>query len=488
MATSQGATPANLYSGGNAILDAQPFVAFQTNLLAREQAKNEAIGNGYQDMLKGLTPAGMRSQEVQPFVAKVNDLQGFYQQNQDKIKNPRIDNGAAQSEFNSRYNDAMGYAQQSKNAAGINKQVEDFRQKALLAGQSTTDQNMNDLIAHEYPIGDPRHKDFDVTSLNLNPKPLDIQKRVSLYSDMKPSKTTDAITPSTDDPSKSIVTTTAVFSPDDIKTVANRAMASYQSDPSFKMTIDNIAKDPIQYKQYNDLYNHVMGKNFDIGHPEELAFAHDLSLLQKNNTTQKVIPNETYVENQKFQHQVALKGVPTYKDKQDEGANLWTIPALQDVTQRAISDPSNLRTYKKSDGTQTTEYELPTNPLLLKALGNADAAFYNPDTKQYRPIFYDKYTKDADDGTYKKGDIVTSGGQKLISAEHSINPMSGQDVVEALAGKTVGKKYIAPEINSGLKSNQQGTTLSHSREDFKSAGWTDDQINKAVRAGKIKIQ
>ncbi len=480
MATSQGEAGGGIYSGGNALFNAQPFVQFQTNLLAREQAKNEALDNGYKDMLKGLTPAGMRSQEVAPFVDKVNGLQNFYLQNADKIKNPRLDRGAAAAEFNSRYNDALGYAQQSKNLVGVAKQTEDFRRQALLQGRSFTDQNTNDLIANEYPIGDPRHKDFDLTTINLNPKPFDLQKHLDLYKDVKPNKTTVSTITNPNNPAETIETSTGVFSPETVQGVATRAQAAYQTDPSYKTYIDNLAKDQTKYQQYNDLYKHVIGKDFDLNHPEELAFAHDLSLLQQNATTQKVLPNPVYTQQQENARQ--LRGFQ-HTDSKDAEAGLWTLKALRDLSDRAISNPDNARIYQTADGKQNSEYLLPANPLLIKSLTLGkeapDEVYFNPTTKEYRPIIYQR---DAD------GKIVQDAtGNKAVDLDKSKGTLGEADVIDAIAGKNVGKKLLANEVQSGITKNT-APVPTHTKSEFKSAGWTDDQINKALKAGKIKIR
>lgn len=443
MATSTGEAGGQIYGGGNQVFNAEPYVAFQSNLLAREAAKSDAIDDSYKGMIKGLTPAGLRSQDVGGFVDKVNGLQNFYLQNADKVKNPRLDNGSAASEFNSRFNDAMGYAQSSKDAVARATQFNQFKQKAQLTGQGLTDQNLSDYANDEKPLTDTTHKDFDISTLNLTPKALDLQKHLQLYEHLKPNQSTSNVATSPDDPSKSIVTTSASFSPDDIKAVANRAMTSYQTDPSFKNTIDKISQDPTLYKQYNDLYSHVMGKGFDIGHPEELAFAHDLSSLQQNNTSQEVIPNERYLENQKQADRVALKGVPTFKEKQDQQDNTF-IPKYVDNLISTSKPTLTGADIPVDNAMHPLEQKntISVDPTLINALstkGNKLSGLnYNKSDKTFTPSYYK---------TDDKGQVIKDEAGIPVHDVELEKPITRQQLEINLGSKVVSKANESKEMN-----------------------------------------
>lgn len=168
----------NPYAGGNVVLNNTPFVQFYTNMLARNQAKNEAFAKSFQDQAKTLTPAGMRGQDVPALMDAKNQWQQDWYKNKDLIQHPDKDNGEAWSKNQQLFNSAAAIPVQSKNlAAGtamIGKILSDPTKSRLLS-----DDAMKRFYEHNLSISDPNHKPIQETEFDsptFNPKPLSVSE------------------------------------------------------------------------------------------------------------------------------------------------------------------------------------------------------------------------------------------------------------------------------------------------------------------------
>lgn len=486
-------TPSGLYTGGAASFNAEPYVSFQTNLLATKAAKDEALNKYYTDMVGTIKPTGVRSQDIPGFIDKVNALQNLYLQKQDNIKNPLKDKGAAQSEFNARYNDILGYIESSKgrtaNQTLVAPILSDPDKRARVTAKTMADIHANDL-----PLNDPNSKELDPSSLNYDPKPFDLQSHLKLYTDLKPNKQATTLSPAPSDKLSNIETTTATFSPEDIKTIGSRALASYQSDPIYKSYIDNLAIDPAKFQQYNNIYKQAMGQDLDMKHPEELAFAHDLGLLQQNNTTQKIVPNE--------QAKLNAEEAKDKRVKQAQGsADVNTVipQYVNGLVANAKDVP--LSPYK----------DIPVDATLAKALDRKGSILggmqYNPSNNTFIPVYYQsnkdgniKYSQDGDGNYLDMNGDKTDDDHKIPLRDKQIEtPYTVDQLSLALGAKTVSKKTLPTEVGKSVSENQIPTTKipapsttysvgnkKYTHADLNKLGYTDEDIVKAQRLGTIK--
>lgn len=281
MATRTQAPYSNPYGGGAVVLDSTPYTQYFLNQKAKEQAKEEALDNYFKTLDTKINPAGMRTQEIPILLQQQNADREFYLQNKDRIKNPAKDNGQAYNEFMSRQQAKLAFVENSKKKADIYKQLvpifADPNKRALMA-----DEAISALQAHDLPITDPRHKEFDIASLNYNPKPFDVlsyQKKIpvkevageTIFENMPDYKTSFLRTPKTK--------ITQKFDKDQIAKIAE---SQYTQDPAYRKLVNDIGNNPTQYQIHNDIYKKFFGKNLDIQHPEQIAVAHTLSLLPKD--------------------------------------------------------------------------------------------------------------------------------------------------------------------------------------------------------------
>lgn len=265
--------PSNLYSGGSVVFDSQPYVNFYAQTMARKQAKDEALDQYYQNQFKSINSAGMRTQDIPFFTEKVNAAQQFYQQYRDKIKNPRLDGGKSQSEFQARLMDASNTTQKSKNEAKV---ITDFmptlRNPDLRS--RIPDSVMNDISVHELPLNDPNRKSFDPAKFNFNAKPFDIKMQGDYIKGVTSGVKFDEKTSVGKTDPKTLmqtVTTTSSLGDEGKESIRNKAAGAYATDPSVKEFVDKELSKPGNYHQLNEIFKKTFGA--DIQHSEDLMTA-----------------------------------------------------------------------------------------------------------------------------------------------------------------------------------------------------------------------
>lgn len=133
------------------------------------------------------------------------------------------------------------------------------------------------------------------------------------------------------------------------------------------------------------------------------------------------------------------------------------------------------------NGKEVKEKSIPMDAVLSKSLlkhGVEPSDLTITSDGKYRPIYY-KHTQN--------GDLVKSkreGGGYVVDTELSV-PITREQLKLSLGAKSVTPTQRTKEMNH---QQSQSPVVSHSRDEFKSAGWTDEQIDKAVKAGKINIK
>lgn len=279
-------TPRDLYTGGAVTFNSSPYVNFAANLMAKKQAKDEALDQYYQNLNKSINPAGVRTQDVPGFMEKTNALQNYWQQNKDAIKNPRLDGGRSQTEYNSRYQDIQGYINQSKN--------EELRKKPFIdiladpdKRERITDKMLYDVHLHDLPLTDPSRKSFDITQEDFNPKllsPEEFQKfNEGIGKGVNVDKNEIVTTPDPNDRFSNIVTTSARYSPEKLAAIGNEAKDAYTTNRRVSYTFEQShpfkewkQEHEPQFNKLNEIHRQVYGT--DITDNEDLYAA---SILQK---------------------------------------------------------------------------------------------------------------------------------------------------------------------------------------------------------------
>lgn len=455
--------PSGIFNEGAVVFDSQPYVNMYNQYQLRKQAKDEALDKYFQDFGKNITPAGMRNQDIPILTAKTNEWRDFYSQNKKEISNPRLDGGKAYSEYMSRYQDQLQTIEQSKNAAGRRKQM----------SQVMADPKKRDLVSEEtiqsmdhdnLPLNHPQYKPFDVAEFDYRPEPFDAKMREGVYRAM-----TSGLTPSKvagmpqQLPNFQIKTPyTQQFSPDDVKAIGNRAMAFADSDKSIKYYADkellpSVLKDPEKFNELNNVYKRYYGKDAETG--QELFAAQSILDLNRKSVEEKIEP-DVYgrdVAMQRIRHADA-KDLIDYKKKIDpndsEMNNLWVQQYLGQLKEDA--QKTKPIEYKYKNGTRVSEYDIPVDPVLGKALAEGsvtpDAVRVDSDGN-YRRIFYQRYGKGEEGG--KEGELKQANGKIAVDETISGKKITEDQVALALGYRGQTKKQLEGTMKSVLKDKTQ---------------------------------
>jgi len=303
--------PSTLYSGGQGIFNSTPFTQFALQQEAKRQAKDEALDKYYNDLPKSINGAGLRNQDVEGFMGKINGIRDFYANNRDAIKNPRLDNGKAQAEYNSRNTDASIYVSQSK-AEELKKSPfvkvlanPDMRQRVM-------DSDLQRLSLHDLPLNDPRRKSFDFSSIDFNPKEFTPQEmsvyQKGLSGGFQPSEKIVSSTPNSKD-----LTIKNVYkkqwSPEQLKSIADKDIANVLSDRRLEYNAQQVwnkVRDiPEQFQQYNDIFKSIYGQ--DIKTPEQLHSAMQVSGILGESVREEIKPDENARDLRNFGQQKQIQ-------------------------------------------------------------------------------------------------------------------------------------------------------------------------------------
>lgn len=492
-------TPNDLYTGGAAVFDSRPYVNFSAALMQRKQAKDEALDKYYNDLNKSINPAGVRTQDINGFMEKTNGMQTYWQQNKDAIKNPRLDNGKAQTEYQSRYQDIQGYVTSSKNEELKKKPFVD-----MLADpdkrERISDKMLYDVHLHDLPLNDPNRKSFDITQEEFSPKllsPEEFQKfNEGIGKGITQDKNEILTTPDPNDRFSNIETTTARYSPEKLVAIGNDARDAYATNRRVAYTWDNTHpfKDwkqghEQQFNKLNDIHRSIYGS--DIRDNEDLYSATILQKKLEPTSTSKKADNWEARDNRNFAQQKELEGIRFAHGKElaqfrkslggsgDGGSDddVWVEKYLDKLT----SEADKSVTYSPKSGTPTIEYVINLDPALKKALTvqvegkqvEPNTLYFNKETGKYRPVYY---------RTDKNYNPLTSGGKNLIMADVS-KPITKEQLKLALGVKAVSATQRTKEMTNSQpqskKTYKHSATGANGKKAFSDDGvhWFDENGN-----------
>ncbi len=476
--------PSDLYSGGSVKFDSQPFVNFYAQMKARKQAKDEALDQYYQNQFKNVNSAGMRTQDIPFFTEKVNAAQQFYQQYRDKIKNPRLDGGQAQAQFQARLTDASNTTQQSKNEAKVTQDVMPLLRDPDKRSR-IPDSVITDLAIHDLPLNDPNRKSFDFGKLNFDAKPFDVTMQKNYLQGVQQGlKMNEAITGIKKNPNDftQTVTTTASFGDEAKEAIRNRAAGAYGSDPSFKHFVDTELSKPNNYQQLNSIFKKQYGT--DIAHPEDLATAWSLGAIQDEQIKQKSEAN--WKDQQDYRHKQAIDLLNRRQAAEKSGEkelNMWVNNYLDilDEQSKAAGMKGNTVIGPKS----YQEVDIPLDPVLSKALarqGREPDYLRKTADGKYRPLFFQ-----YDDKGNPIPSTSTSGGYKIDFGLSQ--PISKEQMKLALGYKGQTKKDLGQTMGgtkAGSASGYKYNGKSYSHKELNEMGYDDELIQDAIKKGLIQ--
>lgn len=282
MATRINQPSSNPYAGGAVIFDSSPYANLYIQQVQREAAKDEALDKYFQEWGKSINPAGMRNQETGVLLDLVNQSRDFYFQNKKAIKNPALDGGRAYSEYMGKQKEAMALINNSKQLAQkqdlFNRNLFTAKQKGL----PIVDNTLVKIDRFNLPLNDPNWQDLNAEDFEFEAKPFDFAKFTrNIYGDTKLGERVASVKklPET---MQRVTTMETFLDESELPKIQSRAIAAYDSDPSFKAFVDELSFNPSEVSRLNSIYRDKYKK--DISNQKDLSVAFALSLSPAGKT------------------------------------------------------------------------------------------------------------------------------------------------------------------------------------------------------------
>ena len=261
----------------------------------KEAAKKEALDKYFMDYEKSLSPTGMRSQDQDVFMQKLNANKSFYLQNRDKILNPTKYGAQYQSQYMAGFKDMLSDVSRSKQAAANDKVAQEHYYQAQQKGLEVPDGYMDAVAMSQLPIN-KGYQPIDPYKWNFN-KPFDVEEfRKDIYGNVQPSEKRIKSTP--DNKGEIIDLVKYELAPDQLKSITTNAIMKYQNDAGVKKQVNNLIRTG-QYKNLDEYYKLLDPKGtLDDANPEHVAAALGLSLNLIGKTAEKRREDKMYWINQ----------------------------------------------------------------------------------------------------------------------------------------------------------------------------------------------
>lgn len=294
MATLNLHNPAHLYSGGAVGFDATPYVKMALDQRQKRQAREDSIDKYYQQLPNTINDKGVRDQEI-PILNQYRDaIFSYGMKNKEALRNPKIDNGKAQFEFNKLMGEAKNVARLSQDAAKEDLEIG----KLWLSKDNRWVVDDDEFIAanqrHNLPVTHPDFKKVDIP-LILQGKPFDEPTFAKdVRSRFKYTYDTPKIQDHPTDKMSQIEIPNPIISEDEKRKIYSFAAETFNRSGKFRKEIEtNLAKSPETLQALKE----ISIKTF--GHPiesdEDIAAAYTVSKLATPEIKPKTVQNKDAV-------------------------------------------------------------------------------------------------------------------------------------------------------------------------------------------------
>ena len=268
--------PSNLYEFGNVKVDSTPSVALYGQLMARKQAKDEAIDDYYRKLPHTINTAGMRDQDRAGLDQAINEWQKYGMQNKDKIRKGRNQEAF---DFDARHRAILAKIEESKNRAKTDLELGKMRFSKENSYIFDDPSFMKTQSKHSLPIWDANHKELDLGTVAIPPRPFGDDEQGKLWATatkgLTPGKQYD-YTKSKTNPQTGqvIVPFQKTFSPEQVKKIAEQYAGMTSQDKSAKAYYNNLINTPNK-DEWEELQNAYVKyfPNDIVDTPEKAAAA-----------------------------------------------------------------------------------------------------------------------------------------------------------------------------------------------------------------------
>lgn len=474
--------PPQLFTEGKVNLHS-PYFNNVLQYQAHRQAKDEALDKYYGNLPNTINEQNVRDVDIPILHQQKDAIQQYYMQNRDAIKK-----GNTPEAFNmgKMFRDVQGTVQESKNRTATATKLAQLRGNPKY-DYVFRDPNIIDKIqSHDLPVNDQNSKAINFNELTLPPAPFDVHKHLQGISGVKPNEDTPVYQDIPGDKFNRLQITPKKFSPEDLNAIHIYSQTQLDQNPSFENQIkEHIQKDPALSAQMADIFQ----KNY--GHPiqneGDLATAYTLSLRDDISPTQKTVKNDQ-----------ALIGARNAEREKLIGLHLAASKQLKDYGE-LLKTGDKIKQDKAVDGfiddQVSNSEEIPED---FDNFGKGTALNANAD-----PVIkgvFAKKTFDASTGQshtiYPEKVVFLDGGKKVRLVGDGFGETFSRDQYKAalvnklfnteakrmqLSGKTI---TTPTEHTTTVKTNNPS---GFSKQDLMDNGWSKEQIKKAVKAGKIKV-
>jgi hypothetical protein len=226
------------FKGVNLDFSSKP-VNLAIQLEQKNQAKREALDKYFMDYEKSINPAGMRSQDQDIVLKKLNDNKQFYMQNRDCILNPSKCGAEAQSRYLAGFKDIFSDISKSKQAYAENKVVQNTYSRLESQGLEIPDGFMEAVQNSQKPIYGG-YQPVDLFKFDFNKPYDDVAFTKNVWGGLTlPTKEIPTTLPD----GKVQYTKTSYLTPQLAETVAINAINEYRNKPSSTKNFNNLMKD-----------------------------------------------------------------------------------------------------------------------------------------------------------------------------------------------------------------------------------------------------
>lgn len=502
-----------IYSEFSSVLNSQPQVNFYAQLLARKQAKEDALDEYYRKLPSSINDAGMRDQERPLLNKQVDEAMKFWMQNREEMRNPKLDNGRSQLEFEQRIRGAKQTVDESKQLGKKGLDLGMMRVK----GENPHIWKSKDIIERlrklELPLNDPEHEDFDLAKAVIPPKPYTqkeeteafnaaIGKRTAGkeydYTNVAPIKGSGQIK----------LPYTKKFNEQQVKEIASAyADNALQNYDDAQNKYFDLLHDADWTSKANTVFKKYFPKEGIVDDEHKAALAHGLMKAEQSIETGTDLRADSELA---FQRQKELKRLANdYIVARQNYRDTKNAKVIDDYVESQYNDPKAKLGYvtyegERYDGKFVKAPKVLTDKYSINVGTDKEPVWKEPkwlltsDRKNMIPV-YDSGTK-----TTTGAKFVTPDSKPLSIADYKVtlsndwlkSSRTAAEIADELDNdeeddNTYGNTTSGSTTNivrSGSKSTKSTSVPTGTRAEWKKAGWTDAQIDEKAKAGAIKVK
>ena len=267
--------PSGLYTAGAERFNSQPTVSLYANLLARKQAKIDALDQYDMKRINSINDAGLRDKDRQAFDQQLQDLRGHYNTSKDKI---RKGNTPEAYEYEKKIRDIGSFVNASKERTAKQESAMKFYQERLKQDGVVPDDFIAELDMNDKGLAEENSQTFNLNKWLQSPKPFNQKTYLNSFADIKRTPQAPRYEKVAGNPLKETEIIDETFDDGGKRVIHARAADKYENSYSFRSQVQNEVKDPIRRKQLGELFKNEFG--VDPAMPEDYATAYTMELLQ----------------------------------------------------------------------------------------------------------------------------------------------------------------------------------------------------------------